>query len=282
MLRDNRILFSKAGTISDLSDALSNLHSGSKVINFEPGDFLYIGSYLPFNHRYFDISVANIVAATATVEYWSGTAWVAAVDLLDATKNAAGCTLSQDGILSWQLDPNADSWSWMDTDQMASSGLEGQKIFGLYWVRITFSTTITATTAIQYVGHKFSEDEALEAEYPDLARQTIKTAWKAGKTDWAEQTILAAEYIVQELRGKRRKIVSADQIMSWQLFERANVQRTAMLIFKALGKDYEYELLEATKAYGAAMDVRNFEVDENRNGSLDPKEKESRVEWLTR
>lgn len=283
MLRDNRILFSKAGTISDWSEALSNIHSGSKVLNFESGDYLYIGSYLPFNHRFFDVKVANAIAASPTVSFWTGSAWQAAVDVVDGTKNAAGASLAQDGIISWKIDPNQDGWAWDDTDKMTSvTDLATQKLFGLYWVRITWSANLTGTTELDYVGHKFASEEALEAEYPMLARSALKNSWESGKTSWDEQLLLASEYVVQDLRGKRRKIVSPDQIMSWQLFERACVHRCAMIVFKPMGVDYEYQYTQALKDYGSAMDLRNFEIDESRNGNLEPAEKETRVEWLRR
>lgn len=284
MLRDNRVLFRKSGVFSDLSNKLSNIHSGTEVINFASGDYLYLGSSLPFNHRYFEISVANAVVASPTIEYWKGggSGWEPVVDVLDYTKSAAGASLAQDGIISWEFDPNDDAWSWDDTEDMTDSGLEDQKIYGLYWVRISWSATLTGTTALSYVGHKFAEDEALEAEYPDLSRAALKTGWETGKTDWKEQMLLASEYIVADLIGVKRKIVSPNQILKWELFEKACVQRAAMIIYKGLGEDYAHELGEAKKAYAAAIDVRNFQVDENRNGKLDAPERESRVEWLSR
>lgn len=282
MLRDNRVLLKKAaGSFQDLSPALSDIHAQTKVIDLSPGDYLYLASYLPHNHRYFDVSVVNDQDSSIVVEYWNGNAWVPFVDVVDET-SVNGKTLAQDGIVSWRLDPLSYSWGWADTPNMSGSGLTTLKIYGLYWTRISFSAALKNTTALNYVGHKFSEDPALEAEYPELARSALKTAWKAGKTDWSEQTLLAAEYIVAELRGPRRKITSADQIMSWQLFEKASVHRTAMICFKGMGSDYEKELKAATQAYKDSMDIRLFEVDESRDGNLDQGEKENRVEWLTR
>lgn len=274
MLRDNRVLFKRQGTIKDLSPLLSNIHGNSTAFDFTAGDFLYIASYLPFNHRHISVAEPNSVAAVLSVDIWSGEAWVPALDIVDETA-VNGAALGRDGKISFVPDPDKSGWSSDDTKDMAGSGIEaGPKIFGLYWARLSWSATLDITTELAYIGHKFSEDEALEAEYPDLARASLKDGWKTGKIDWEEQTLLAAEYIVQHLKGPKYSIVSPDQIMEPDVFEKASVHRTAMIIFKGLGQDYEAQLEEATKAYNSAIDVRQFEIDENRNGSKEPFEKE--------
>lgn len=282
MLRDNRVLFKHSGSFQDLSAALSDIHSQTKVLAFTSGDFLYIASYLPFNHRYVDVAVPNAVVATPTIEFWTGEEWKAVVDVVDETKDSAGASLGQSGIISWQINPRETGWCYDDTDLMEDSGLEDQKLFQLYWCRISWSATLTAETELNYIGHKFSSDPALEAEYPDFASANLKNSWEAGKTDWNEQTLLAGEYIVGDLRGKKRAIADASQIMEWDLFEKASVHRTAMIIYRALGKDYLDELGSATKAYNSAMDLGNYGIDKTRDGSLDSGEKEVRTEWLTR
>jgi hypothetical protein len=283
MLRDNRILFKKAaGAFQDLSPALSDIHAKNQILDFAVGDHLYLGSRLPFNHRYFDVSSPNGQAAVPTIEYWNGNAWTAAVDIVDETA-VNGASLGQAGILSWRLNPYNFSWGWADTERMTGSGLETLKMYGLFWLRITWNATMATTTALNYLGHKFSEDASLECEYPALSNPQLKNAWKAGKGDWDEQTLLAAEYIIQELKGPRRKLVSPDQIFSWQIFEKASVHRTAMIIFRGMGADYVEELKTASSAFKSALDLRVFDIDENGNGDLDPEESSNcRVENLTR
>lgn len=282
MLRDNRVLFKRQGLIKDLSPILSNIHGDSTLFDFTAGDYLYIASYLPFNHRHISVSEPNSAAAVLSVDIWNGTEWVPALDVVDETA-VNGASLGRDGRISFIPDPDKSGWSRDDSDDMASSGIEaGPKIFGLYWARLSWSATLDANTALSYIGHKFSEDEALEAEYPDLARATLKDGWKTGKIDWEEQTLLAAEYIVQHLKGPKYALVSADQIMEPDVFEKASVHRTAMIIFKGFGQDYETQLAAATKAYNEAMDIRQMELDENRNGVKEPAEKEAKSVRLYR
>lgn len=282
MLRDNRVLFKRQGSIVDLSPRLSNIHGDSVVFDFTAGDYLYVASYLPFNHRHIEIAEPNSVAATLAIDIWNGEGWVPALDIVDETA-VNGAPLGTDGRISFIPDPDRSGWSRDDSKDMSGSGIEtGPKIFGLFWARFSWDATLDPTTEVAYIGHKFSDDPALEAEYPDLARSTLKTGWKAGKVDWNEQTLLAAEYIVQHLIGPKYAMVSADQIMEPDVFEKASVHRTAMIIFKGLGQDYETELAEATKAYNSAMDLRQFELDLNRDGVKGPAEKEHKGTRLTR
>lgn len=213
MLRNYRVIHNDAGTLKDLSAKLSDPRAGASVIEIASGDFLYLGSELPFNHRYFLVSDPNDQAATPTVEFWTGSSWVPAVDLRDETANAAGIPLAQSGVFSWAMDEQKSSWTDDDTEQMNNSGLETLLIYGLYWARLSYSASLKATLAINYIGHKFCREADLTAEYPELARATMKTAWAAGKTTWDDQILVASEYIVQEL-VKRNVMQTADQIIA--------------------------------------------------------------------
>jgi len=281
MLRNTRTLQGLSGTLTDLSPNLSDIHAQTKVIPLDTGDFIYLGSDLPFNHRYFDVTVVNDQAASWTVEIWSGTQWVPVVDVIDET-SVGGVTLAQSGIISWTPDPDADSWCFDDTDDMTGSGLETLKIFGLYWARLTISATIKVTTALNYVGHKFSNDSAMVAEYPDLGRSALMTSFKAGKTSWNEQHLLAAEYIVGDLRSQKNLLTSPDQILVWDNYEKAGVHRTAMLIFQAMGEDYVRELAQAAANYKRALDVGNHQIDKNGNATLEEGERVKTNVFMTR
>lgn len=283
MLRDNRVLFYHASVFSDLSVSLSNFHSSTETFNYvASADYLYIGSDLPFNHRYFDVGTPNDVAATLSVDVWSGSAWIPAVDVIDETRNAAGHPFAQSGIISWQVDWDASSWNFDDTDEMTAPMTSAPKIFGLYWARLSWSANLKNTMTLAYVGHKFSSDEALEAEYPELALSNIKTAFESGKTDWKEQTLVAAEYIIQDLRGKKNLIQSPNQILDWRIFEKASIHKTAEIVYRAFGDDYENDLLKAMRAYKDSMDLKRFHIDQNRDATLTEAEKVDLVTYAKR
>ena len=282
MLRNNRVLFLRQGSIVDMSVELSDLLSNSKVFDFTAGDYFYIGSDLPFNHRYVDVKTVNTVAANLSVDIWVGSNWEACVDIVDET-SVAGVPLAQSGIISFQVDIDRSTWGYDDTDEMLNSGIAaGPKIFGLYWARLSYSATLNVLTELQYMGHKFSNDLNLENEYPELSVSNVKTAFKAGKTSWKDQTIAAAEYIIHDLKGIKNLIRSADQILQWDLFEKASIHKTAEIIFRAFGDDYRNNMLDANAAYKDAMKIGKFMIDQNMNANLDDGEKDTNVEYLSR
>ncbi len=282
MLRNNRFLFKRQGAFVDCSIPLSDIHAQTKVIDYTSGDYIYIGSDFPFNHRYFDVTVVNAVAASISVDVWTGNGWTSAVDIMDDTA-VAGVPFAQSGIISWQVDLDESSWAYDDTDEMSSSGLEtGPKIFGLYWARLSWNQTLTATMAMNYVGHRFSNDLDLESEYPEFSSTSVKTAWKAAKTDWKLESLLAGEYIVQDLRGIKNLITSASQILDWTQFCKASVHKTAEIIFRGFGDDYKDQYTTAAGSYKQALSVGKFNVDLNRNATLDDSEKDTNVTFMSR
>lgn len=274
VLINNRVIFENNTTLDDLSIALNNIFSTSETVDIVAAqDYLYLGSDLPFNHRYFNVSSANAIAASITVHVWNGTEWVAAVDVLDQTASTDGKCFAQSGILSWTLDKNK-SWAQDDTDDMTGSGLETLTIYNMYWARLTFSANLTNTTALKYVGHKFATDSDLGGYYPDLNRTNVKTAYQSGKTDWTEQHVLAAEEIVRDLR-KKQVLVNANQVFNWEIFTDAAVHKLAEIVYTAFGKDYEERRIAARDSYDEALDKVFFPVDKNKDGRLSAQEKSS-------
>lgn len=279
MLHNNRIITKISGTLTDHSVQLSEFDTGASTIAITTSDALYLGSDYPFNHRYIEIGTANDQASSISVSLWSGTAWVSAVDVIDQTKVSGAC-LAQSGIISWVPDRDQTSWS-PQANSKDISDLSTTRIYDLYWVKLTFSGDLKASTSLKYVGHKFSTDAQLETEYPDLLRSDLMTAFKAGKTNWLEQTIGAAEYIVQSLREKGI-IISRDQILDWSLFQRASIHKTAEIIMSAFGEDYRDAASRASGRYKNSLDLKAYSVDQDKNAQLTPKEKAPTTEWLTR
>jgi hypothetical protein len=272
MLLNNRVIFNDNGTLRDLSVALNNVFSGSEVVAIVAAeDKMYFGAPLPFNHRYFMVPVVNDQASVVSVDIWNGTEWVAAVDVIDQTKNSSGHTLSRSGIISWAID-RQKSWGMEDTtENMTGSGLTTLKLYNLYWVRFSFSGNLKATTALKYVGHKFSEDNDLKGYYPDLLRTNVKAGFEAGKTDWDEQHVIAAEEIIRDLI-KKQEIINANQILDWSVFTDAATHKVAEIAYTAFGADYEDRRETAYENYKDALDKVTFPVDKNQNGHREPEE----------
>ncbi len=253
MLASNRVIWNDNGTLKDLSTKLNNFFSETQVIDFVAAqDKLYIGSDVPFNHRFISVSVPNSSSSVASVDIWDGDDWEPAVDVIDQT-SISGVTLAQNGILSWATDRNKTWAQEVSTEKMDGSGLETLKIYNMYWVRINLSANILNTTALKYIGHKFSKDEDLGGYYPDLNRSTVKTAFAAGKTTWDDQHIMAAEEVFRDLR-KKKAAWAKGQIFEWEPFTAPAVHKVAQIVYTAFGEDYEGRRDEAQTAYDNAME----------------------------
>jgi outer membrane receptor protein involved in Fe transport len=86
MLLNNRVVYKDDTVLTDLSRELSDLNESDKAFAIVAAeDALYIGSDLPFNHRFLSVKSENTQAGTLAVSIWSGTTWEPAVDILDFT-----------------------------------------------------------------------------------------------------------------------------------------------------------------------------------------------------
>lgn len=270
MLLTNRIVWSDNGTNIDISNEMASVAGVSKVLPIVAAqDYIYLGSEFPFNHRYITVKVANDQSATVSaVHLWNGSSWEAALDVQDFTA-ASGKTLAQSGHIVWTPDPNK---SWMKDNTNHSghtiTGLSGMSIFNLYWVRLTFSADLKNTTELQYIGHKFADDNDLKLQYPDLVRSNVYLQFLAGKTTWEEQHVIAAEQIINDMKEKNI-LKSKNQILDYRLLTQPAVHKVASLIYNALGQDYRDLKNDAEANYKKAMSQRIFNVDTNMNATLE-------------
>ena len=271
MLINNRVIWEDDATLVDISKKLNDVFANNQTFNFvTTDDYLYLGSDMPFNHRYFDVTTANIVASVPSVSIWDGNAWNAAVDVIDETQATSGTSLGQSGIIRWVL--NKD-YFWQRADSTEDiAALSTLKIYDLYWARISWSATLTNTTALNYIGHSFADDSQLGGYYPDLVRSEIIGAYSSGQTNWKKQHVLAAEEIIADLRRKK-KVVSRNQIMNPEIFNEAAIHKVAELIMRGLGKDWAEDRANALKDYSVALNSMPLELDTDGNGRLDLEER---------
>lgn len=276
MIRDNRIIFEDDTTLRDLSANLNKWVSGTETFEFvSADDRLYIGSALPFNHRYFLVSTVNSNASVVSVEIWDGDEWVAAKDVIDET-DVSGVSLGQSGNISWTPDKD-EFWSRDDTDDMTSSGIETLEIYNLYWARLTWSADFSASTALQFVGQKFSEDVDLGVYYPHLNTSAQRLKFNngvSGKNDWADQHFAAAEEIIRILEARSDKIIfNRNQILRWDIFKEAAAHKVAEIIYNAYGDDKKDDAERARKYFDEAMTRGVFSIDLDADGRLDEDER---------
>lgn len=280
MLRNNRVIYKDNTTLNDLSVAMSNYLSATSTLAIVAAqDAIYLGSDFPFNHRWFEVYSANAQASVPSISLWNGGSWVPAVDVIDETA-VAGKTLAQSGIISWVPDRSNNGWTRQySTEQI--SDLSSLRIYDAYWAKLSFSADLTATTALKYIGHKFSNDEELFAQYPDLEDANLINAFKTGKTNWNDQQFEAAQYIIEDLRSQSL-IFSKNQIIDWRMLKNSSVHKVAEIIFRSFGDDYKDNKKDAADAYKASKPMASLNLDKNMNAAQDDFEKVKVTGWLTR
>lgn len=274
-----RVILSTAGTLSDLSSPLTDFVSQTALLPLAVGDYLYLSSLLPFNHRYVSVSVPNDALSTLSVQYWGGASqgWIAPSETIDETSDAAA-TLAQSGYVTWI--PDYDKL-WQRDDTIRITGLEAIKIRGLYWARLSVSVDLNPLTELFAIGSKFATDADLGSIYPDLVRAEVMGQFMTGKTSWEEQHFQAAEEIVTELES-RNIILSKSQILDRWLFRRAGIHKLAEIIMNAFGKDYVENVKYARGYYKEAMAMTNYGVDSNEDAIQDEQDAGSQTRYMTR
>jgi hypothetical protein len=268
--------------MTELTKELNVFSNGSAALTFEAGDYLYIGTYFPINHKYLELSMVNGSAATVIPEIWDGSAWKTAIDVLDFTENA-GATLGQSGNIQFAADTAKWTWSFvnrtLDTPSLPEfSGLPD--IYEKYWSRIGFTATLSAT--IDYVGDLFCTEDDLLSYYPSFNEPVLLNSWETGKTDWKKQRVDASEYVVNDLR-RRNIIMERSQIIELSKLVEPAIRYSAYLIYNGLGaRNYSEEADRAMAAYKDAMNQVKFEVDVNSNSRKDRQEMSVTVNRFTR
>jgi len=268
---NNRIILKDGPTLTELSVDLADFTSTGTSVALTSSQELFIGSLLPFNHRYFKISASNSNASVLSIAMWDGDDFKDSAGTLDQT-SVSGVSFAQSGIISWEKDKD-EGWAREDTDDMDGSGLETLKIYGLYWAKITVSADFSGGTAIDYVGWKFSKDADLEVKYPDLNTSDVKAQFKSGKTDWDDQHFAAADHIIRVLQLARAEdFITPNQILRWEHFLEAAVHWVARIIYNSHGKDGIENRDSASDDFDEAMKIVNIHIDMNANTHLDNNE----------
>ena len=273
-----RFIYKDDSTLKDFTYSLRDFYTDTEAFTLVAAeDNFYIGSTLPFNNSYLDVSSANSETSNLSIAIWDGNEFVDVVEVQDGT-SVSGATLAQSGNIIFV--PEKDKgWSMEDTEDI--SELSGVTIYDRYWIKLTFSADLTADTALNWIGNIFSNDNALGVEFPDLVRSDVKAAFESGKTNWNDQHQVAAKLIEKDLIAKS-KIQNANQILTIEDLELVSVQKVAAIIFGALGDDYTDQFLAAEKEYRARLTKSFPKIDQNNDARVSPVERVVRTGVLYR
>lgn len=270
MNTEQRVIFNT----TDITKEVNDFRVGTAPFSYVAGQYLYIGSVLPFNNLWFQMGSLNLVTTVPTLQIWYNSAWTDAVDLVDETNG-----LKASGRIQWNTHIDKSWMQELKTSRITE--LSTFNIYNMYWARLSWSVTMTAGTTIAYIGQKFSDDTSLKSFYPDLLLANILDSFQTSKTDWNEQHFMAAEHIVRDLR-KRNIIKARSQLLDHTLFADAACHKVAEIVYTAMGTPYLESKTEAIKAYNAALNVSFYGVDLDRDGRLDPCERQISTTFGTR
>lgn len=278
-MRRTRVIYSDNGTLTDVGKELSNYHSGSYTFaDFVAAeDYIYLGNIAPFNHFYLKMATASVASTTMSVDYWNGNSWKPVVEIDDETSG-----LTQDGYVTFVPDRD-HGWVSGDTNGNGQTvtGLTSVTIYDRYWIRVSFNNDLTDNSIVNWVGQKFSNDDDLGTEYPDLVRSSVLTAFEAGKTTWEEQHVRAAELIVRDLISKQI-IYSKGQILDRESFMLPAVSKVSEIIFNSFGDDYLDNKKQSANEYQKRINKSIYDVDLNNDGELQPREMSLRQGFMSR
>jgi len=271
-----RFFINDDGTLVDRTIEWCNPHT--KTGAWDAKSYMYVSSYLPFNHKYIDIATANDKDGTLSIDVWWNNAWRSVGDIIDMTNNGTR-SLAVSGNIYFDIDRD---YGWeMEAESWDIPELVGTKVYNVYWMRIGFDADTDSALVINYIGHKFCDDTLLYTYYPMLNNSGLLTRFAAGKTNWISQEINASNVLIDDLK-RRSLVISKDQIFDTKRYHTACVHKTAQLIFSALGQAYAENMNQAKKDYDDAMNSDLFGVDKNKDGVLSRVEAAKTIKLMDR
>lgn len=270
MFINNRVIFSDNAVLEDLSAILSDPHAGKKSLAIVAAeDALFIGSDLPFNHRFFMLAAKNTLAGSVSVSIWTGEEWAACEDVQDLTK-VDGIPFARSGLIRFALPTNV---GWGKEYASADvTGLTGTKVQNCYWAKLTFSAAFAFD--LEYIGFRFAKDSDLNTYYKDLLLPQMMKDFNHGipMMNWDKVHVAAAEEIIKKLR-KEEIIYSPNQVLDPETFTDAACHKLAEMAYSQFGESRLTKLEYAQEKYAEAMAMRVFNVDSDGDGRLEPCEK---------
>jgi len=275
-----RAFFSNNGTLQDVTIQTNDYRRDSFIFDqVSAEDYLYVGTDWAFNTLHFDLSVPNDQASTVSVELWDGENWKASTSVLDYT-SLVGVSFARSGHITWDRDRD-ESFTYESESKDIPELSTGPDIRGFYWVRFKWSNDFNALTEINHIGLKFSDDNALYTFYPEFNNSIMQARWQTGKSDWNEQSFMAADVLIRDLK-KTNVIDFRGQILDFELFREAAIHKTAEIIFAGLGNARRPEKLDALASYLEAKNMKQSSIDRDGDANLSKAEKVHNHGFMTR
>lgn len=222
-----------------------------------------------------DSTLARIEPSELELEYWDGSKWVAAVDILDGT-SVSGATLSRSGHVLFNLDFEKTGWGKvMNPTQLAAlTELSGRKIFNQYWLKLKVTGAIPADVTFKELGFCWTSSDKMKIFRPEIDR--YMPSIKAGKTNWIPEMMMAAKLMTAEYK-KANLVYGPQQVIRLDDVWVAATYKALWIIFSALGPAYLEQAKEIHHQFYKNMNVDNVTLDQDKNGRVSEWEKDSKV-----
>jgi len=145
------------------------------------GDYLLVGSHMPFEGVYADVDSANGNASVLTINYWNGSAWTDTSNT-DGT-DSGGASMAVDGANTWTV-PSAwvmasiyDIQTALDGNTNSTAQNVGLFRRELYWTQWAFSAALDSSTTL----NSMLAIRRASANYAELIEnQTIEQSIQSG------------------------------------------------------------------------------------------------------
>ena len=138
------------GNITDYSDAAQDGSTSTSVVlssidTAANGDFLYVGSPIPYSGTAIDVDAANGTASVITVKYRKSDNTWADISATDGTASG-GASMAVDGNVTWTVPTDWISAKLRETgDTKLNIGLGTQDLF---WTRWQWSAALDSSTTL--------------------------------------------------------------------------------------------------------------------------------------
>ena len=259
-----RVLKYDGTTFSDLS--LDNQNESTNLdLALTTTDYIYLGQYFAFNNFFINLDTANASTSILSLEYWNGSEWKSALDLLDGT-SLSGVTLSQSGVVQFSPD-RLYGWNRVSDTSEASAPTEMQSltIYNMMWLRFKPTINIDALTDAFSISYAFTSSQQLNNH--DIEINNYYDRFAVGKTDWNNEIVTASRYLVADL--KRKNIVQDHaQILRFDDVSLACEWKTLEHIYNNMGKAYVEKRDDARIQYDKYISIRERSLDKNNDASL--------------
>lgn len=243
-------------------------------------DYVYLGQHYPFNNFFMQLSVANDVAASLGIQYWDAVAWRDAVDILDGTADNNGVPLAKSGIVQFSPDPQYRWFITSDTKRgKFPPELETLNIYNVYWLRIKYSATLKATTALKRIAFAFSRHQQIDS-YDAKINQYLDS-FAVGKTSWDDEIVTATFMLLRDLK-KRGLAQAQGDILRLDNFSIPTDWKTLEIIYRSLGGDFKEKLLEAKEQYEKTLSLERYTFDKDEDAFVSRGEIDNSTRTLVR